>query len=553
MRIAMLVHNGVSHDARVIKSATTLAKAGYDVVVHGISRSDEAEFFRLEPVGVPVHLTPPVPFQSAASRGTRGHASYWRRAFLAALAATTVLLNFLVANLGISSAAALFLMTVLNGCSAFAFFKNRMMFNAAAAWIKKNYKNIPLLVGVCAGAVAYSFFAYWSLRSLGSSSLWGSILGLGALFALSLEGLVLVRRVHPRLQRYSHALARLVFSSPVGAAGLKLNYGRLAGALVESVGRHASPDLVHIHDAVALTAAGDLKRRYGCPIVWDAHEIYEDMANLDKGRAAFVRSLLREAQGHVGGFVTINESIAAFYRRNYPALPAPTVVMNATVAAEPPVYDGRLHDAAGLPRDRKIVLFQGGFAPKRGLSELVRAAASFDSRWTLVMMGWGPMEEELRKLAASLPSARDDAATVFVPGAPQEELQLWTAGGTVGLIPYENTGLNHLYCTPNKLWEYPNAGVPILCSDLVEMSRMVTEHGTGRLIPRDFTAEDIAAAVNALTDEDLVAMRENCAAFVRTNNWSVYEPRLLALYRSLGVVPDENAAGTVEPLRAAVG
>src|SRR5690606_10664221 len=159
------------------------------------------------------------------------------------------------------------------------------------------------------------------------------------------------------------------------------------------------------------------------------------------------------------------DSIAAWYAEKYPKLAPAVVVMNATEKAPPFDYDGRLHRAAGLPDGARILLYQGGYASKRGLDYLVRSAEHLPADWTLVMMGWGTLEAHRRGVAAEIEVrtlGQRSPPVRFVPPAPQTELPLWTAGGTIGVIPYENVGLNHWFCTPNKLWEYPNAGVPVL-------------------------------------------------------------------------------------------
>ena len=60
--------------------------------------------------------------------------------------------------------------------------------------------------------------------------------------------------------------------------------------------------------------------------------------------------------------------------------------MNATVLEAAPTYDGRLHDAAGLPRRQKILLLQGRFSPHRGLPYLLEAAVALRADCGLVMM-----------------------------------------------------------------------------------------------------------------------------------------------------------------------
>lgn len=321
---------------------------------------------------------------------------------------------------------------------------------------------------------------------------------------------------------------------------------RRALAIAEVVCR-VRPDVVHCHDAATLPIGAAVKRRLDCSLVYDAHEIYEMVAQGADKAARTYRYLHRKYLPLTDGFITINDSIAHYYKSTYPSLAAPTIIRNATLPAEPITYDGRLHRAAGVPLEQKILLYQGGFATKRGLEELVRAAVFLPSTWTLVMMGWGSHESALRRIATEagassgtgtgygryqLRSVRTPSVR-FIPPAPPEDLVRWTAGATVGVIPYENVGLNHWYCTPNKLWEYPNAGVPILASPFPEIRRIVEGHGIGWLLPLEPTALDIAETVAGLSDEMIAQAHEACRAFIRQDNWLLYEERLVALYDEL--------------------
>jgi hypothetical protein len=48
-----------------------------------------------------------------------------------------------------------------------------------------------------------------------------------------------------------------------------------------------------------------------------------------------------------------------------------------------------------------------------------------------------------------------------------------TAGADVGVIPYRNVGLNNFFTSPNKLFEYCAAGVPVAASRFPELSKVV--------------------------------------------------------------------------------
>lgn len=318
--------------------------------------------------------------------------------------------------------------------------------------------------------------------------------------------------------------------------------------VIYSIVRKLRPDIVHCHDVHTLGIGALAKRRLRCKVTYDAHEIYEEVAQGNETTRRRHRRIHRRYLRYVDRFVTINDSIADWYARNYPKLPKAVVVMNAAEKAPPFNYDGRLHRAAELDQGAKILLYQGGYAAKRGLDYLVRAAEFLPADWTLVMMGWGNQEAALRQLASEV-TARTmhrPAPVRFVPPAPQAELPLWTAGGTVGVIPYENVGLNHWFCTPNKLWEYPNADVPVLVSPFPELRRPVEQYGFGWLLPEEQDPQLLGTLIAGLDDSDIARARTACRAFIEAENWSKYGARLVKLYGALGA-PDLRRSASAGP------
>jgi len=333
----------------------------------------------------------------------------------------------------------------------------------------------------------------------------------------------------------SQAFRQLMEMRNVDEAGrIQRSFTHQGALLAQAVIRDAVPDVVHIHDHIALTAASIYKTWLGVPLIWDAHEIYEDFAGHDDARKPVNAAIIAANSPLVNHFITISESFQTFYGETYRQLPKAIVLPNASLLVDRPAYDGRLHAAAGLPLDRKILLFQGGFAPFRGIERLVRAAPLLGDEWTIVLMGWGPLQGTVEEISEYQPLAQDGTRRVIViPGVPQDELPFWTAGATLGAIPYESVGKNHLYCTPNKLWEYPLAGVPILATDLVEIGKLVREYGTGKLLPRSFDEASIAEVVNAIDENELTALREACNAFSKVHNWGTFSNRLVDLYASI--------------------
>lgn len=292
--------------------------------------------------------------------------------------------------------------------------------------------------------------------------------------------------------------------------------------------------VIHAHDIVALIAAIRIKQLYhDTIIIWDAHEIYTELNYKSKIEIEYIHRTLKTHSHKINYFVTINESIAAYYAENYPDLPKASILMNATYQDKvPPNQLDRLRKTANIADNQKILLFQGGLAKNRGIDYLLDAAKELPGDWTIVFMGDGVMVNKINFAIRETNKHRQSnrPAITILPAAPLEELNLWTASATLGAITYENSSLNQYYCTPNKLWEYPRSRVPIIATDLPEISKIIKKYKIGILLPRDFNHLDILEILNRFTDKELKILKKNCEIFNKTENWEKYEKVLLGIH-----------------------
>lgn len=300
------------------------------------------------------------------------------------------------------------------------------------------------------------------------------------------------------------------------------------------------PDALHAHDLNTLPVAAALARRTGLPLTYDAHELYPEISTLSTREAAVWRGLERRLAGRADNILTVCDSIAGELERRY-GVRAPTVLLNCPAAPNggpamstgngdfPVQWTGNAPSPrpGDSPTGEPIVLYQGGFAPHRGLETLVRAAHGLE-RGTIVLMGWGRLEGELRELIAR--EGLGERVRI-VPPVPPADVVAEAARATVGVIPYEPIGLNNTYTTPNKLFDYMAAGLPVAASRLPELIRFVE----GGEIGLTFTPGDpaaLAAALNEILADPAryAAMRERAQEAARQYTWENESQKLLALY-----------------------
>ena len=525
-KVCMVVLNSVSHDARVLKEAEAVREAGFAVTIIGIQDANNNVPVSLLDNGVLIRR---VAWQSTAFRP-------WFFPYFGRMALALALAGLLAGGFVWLTGAFPDLVDAVMAKGNMERLASSFSWQTAATFA------VALLALAGSGYYAYHEYADYKRRSKSSKATQkrekNELLKYAPVLSQH-RGETPVAE-EPKA-RASHSPLADLLPRPLMQGVFKLMSGDQIGRwkvvfarekCVYALLKEEMPDIVHAHDISALPVAAQYAKQAKVKLVFDAHEIYDHLAQAEDDMAELNSNLLSKYSRDVDAFVTINDSIAHYYRDNYPGFPPAVVVKNAAKQAEPVPYDGRLHEAAGLPLERKIMVYQGGFAPKRGLIQLLLSAEYLNSDWALVFMGWGRLEDELHRItdAVLVRNPELDKKIRFVPRVKQDELPLWSAGAKLGAIPYENTGLNHWFCNPNKLWEYPNAGVPIVASPFPEMRAIIEKYELGWFLPDPLSPCAIAAVVNELTDEQLAEASANCRKFMQADNWQVYANRLKKLY-----------------------
>ncbi len=314
-------------------------------------------------------------------------------------------------------------------------------------------------------------------------------------------------------------------------------------------------DIYHAHDLDTLPVAGELARRNGVPLIYDAHELFVEMMDLGPEAAAVpwasrlkqslarrsYARLERELIGRAAGVITVSESIAGELAARY-GIPRPAVVLNAPPYRDMSAGSGYLRRRLGLGPDQRLVLLQGAVLPGRGLVELVRALALLGEDHRLVFLGFnlGTYQEPVRQEIARLGL---EQRVHLLDALPAEQLLQATASADAGILLLAGHNLNDRYAMPNKLFEYMMAGLPFVASDWPEVGRVVRQTGAGVPI-RGLTPEAIAAGIREVLADPTRYRTMRAAALQAAQqeyNWARQSERLLALYRRL---PGSRASGT---------
>jgi glycosyltransferase involved in cell wall biosynthesis len=292
-------------------------------------------------------------------------------------------------------------------------------------------------------------------------------------------------------------------------------------------------DIYHAHDLNNLEVAYRAAKRNGAKLVYDAHELFPEMANrwVRLKRGAWSR-LEKRLLSKADLAITVNELITQEMAKRY-GVPAPMVVLNCPdppPGFDPSVRYNYIRERLGLPAGRKVVLYQGWMSEGRGLEGLVGCARHLAGDAAVVFMGYGEYQAELEKLAAKEPPGR----IYFLPAVPQRNLLAYCASADVGVIPYQAVDLNNYYTSPNKLFDFIQAALPIVASDLPYLRKVIVEDDLGVVAKLD-TPDDYARAINSVLGrpDGGESLRANLRRVAPRYTWEAQGEKLVEAYRRL--------------------
>ncbi|MPT17400.1 MAG: glycosyltransferase [Pseudomonas sp.] len=293
----------------------------------------------------------------------------------------------------------------------------------------------------------------------------------------------------------------------------------------------AKPDVIHSHDVNTLVTGWAAAKIANARLVYDAHEIStsrEGYAGLRKIVGLIERVLMPRADGTI----TTTDARAKFFARAY-HIARPVVLQNRP-RQQPILQSNRIREQLGLDRPWPIVLYQGGIQQGRGLERLARLAKDVPDAY-FVFIGGGRLDGVLRAIVQEAGVAD---RVRFISTVALADLPAYTASADIGVQPIENTCFNHFTTDSNKLFEYVQAGLSVVASDLPEIRRVVQEHDLGVLVkPGDSAA--LAGAIGKLVDDGPLRLHytENARKASSRLSWESQEHELVKLYdKVLGCV-----------------
>lgn len=263
-------------------------------------------------------------------------------------------------------------------------------------------------------------------------------------------------------------------------------------------------------------------------LVFDAHEIFTEVPELAESPRK--KNIWLWIEKHCAAkapfFITVNHSLANVFETRYGV--KPRIIRNVPVRSAP-IPEERI--SYGISERSLIVITQGsGLNHGRGLMESIMAVAPVQEA-VLLVVGSGTAIPEAK---AYVEANQLTEKVLFVNRLPHHEMMKITSMADVGLAFDTHPCLNYHLALPNKIFDYLQAGIAVVCAQQPEIKHLVHQYHCG-IIMEDSSVDSIRNAIEKFNHDRayLALSKTNSSKAAAFEHWEVEQQKMLELIANL--------------------
>jgi glycosyltransferase involved in cell wall biosynthesis len=275
--------------------------------------------------------------------------------------------------------------------------------------------------------------------------------------------------------------------------------------------------VIAAHNIWVLPLCWRLSRKTGASLVYNAHELETETGSM----TGFKQRIAKYIESHLvtkcSVVSVVNGSIADWYECEY-RIRRPVVVDNIPVIRDAEV---RLREHLGITPEEMLYIHTGHLVEGRNIPLILSAFSGRPEH--VVFLGDGYLRDAVLAAAAASPNIH------WVAPVSPDLVVAHVREADVGLCLIEDQrDLSDKLSSPNKLLEPLAAGVPPLCSDLVEARRRLGSLADDWILR--VPSIEIESALDRIGKADVEKFRSQWPGM---RQWTSEVEPLLAAYRQL--------------------
>ncbi len=283
--------------------------------------------------------------------------------------------------------------------------------------------------------------------------------------------------------------------------------------------RRLKPDIIGAIDYDTLKAATRAGKKLGRKVIFDAHEWFEEVPELE-------------------GRPKVKKYWQKIAKQSLPLTHLRYTVSQGVAGAMEARYNQKFHVIHNFPQLRQtepssirdnVIVYLGVLNKGRGLPEMIKVMHDIDAQ--LWIIGDGDISTDLWKLANSEQLLHKVLFKGFVP---PEEWPVLLEKARIGINLLDPASESYRLSLANKFFDYLHAGTPQVCMDFPEYRRFNDRYRVAALV-QDLKPYTLSYTINHLLDDRnyWFTFHTSCLKARQQWNWQREAPRLKQLLENI--------------------
>lgn len=242
------------------------------------------------------------------------------------------------------------------------------------------------------------------------------------------------------------------------------------------------PKIIYGHDRYLCLATLITSRLLRSKTIYDAHEL---ILPEKKFKLNFSNFLLYNSEkfslSKFDILISANKERAEVMKKHFHLKHLPLSIRNitqSTIGTVSKKYIKEKYINFVLKRNQKYIVYSGYFALERGLKFFIDLLNLLPKNISLVLIGSGPAQKFIYNLKVT--NSNLYKRINIINKIPNSHLQDVLSLFDLGLVYYSNININNILCSPNKVYEYAHAGLPIIGTGQKTLIKLIDGYEIGK-------------------------------------------------------------------------
>lgn len=291
---------------------------------------------------------------------------------------------------------------------------------------------------------------------------------------------------------------------------------------IKEVLKKNMPIIIHACNVDMLYSVKKYEKK-GISLIYDSYEICAHKTGFTSNRiiGLIVEKIEKSLLKRIHWMICVSNSAEKYFVEKY------KINNISTITNSPIVKNAITKKEKNQPLN---ALYIGGYSYGRGIEEYIESGKYIDpSKCKITLRAFGAGEDKFKSIVSQ---NKLENVVEFLPILnPTEIIESISRTADIGVVLTKATCLNHKLTVSNKIFDYINAGIPVIMSNVDEHIFLNNKYHFG-IVLDEISPKKIGEAINSLvTDESLYEeLSNNCLIAAKTLNWENQEGIIKRIY-----------------------